>query len=154
MRACHQLIWASAVVNNRAGISIISVQALITSGAVGWLGADYPDNHIINPIRRGNKGRAATAVTPCHTPRINNGRRIGRGNLESRKHLAARTESHIGALFRPIGDRCLGDLASGDVCRCYGQADAAKAVAINQIGVAILAQGDHQVGRRCVRYVY
>jgi len=55
MRSSHEFIWAESTVNNRTRISIVTVQSLVTPGVIIF-GANDPDNHIISPIRRGDKG--------------------------------------------------------------------------------------------------
>lgn len=84
------------------------------------LRANYPDNHVIIAISRGDKRRAATATGPGHIPtaRDVNSRRIGRRNLESGQDgvaVVVRAERDIGALFGPIGDSCLENGAAGNL---------------------------------------
>ena len=56
-RAGHQLVGAAAGVNNRAGVTIVSMQAVVT------LGTDNPYDHVVGPIRRCNPGRSLAALT-------------------------------------------------------------------------------------------
>jgi hypothetical protein len=83
MRSRHQFVWAAPGVNNRTGIAIISMQALVASRLM-ILRADYPDNHVVGPVSRSDKRRAATATGSGHIPTAGDvdGRRIGRSNAE------------------------------------------------------------------------
>src|SRR5215470_16375507 len=101
--------------------------------------ADYPDNHVTGPICRGDKWRPATAITPFDAPCIENGRWICCGNAESGKHCAARTQSHIGALLGPIGNRRLPDFRIRNMLRSDRRAtQTTEIVAIKQVRKAVL----------------
>ena len=76
--------------------------------------ADYPDNHVISAVSRGDKWRAATATLPVHTPSAwdVDGRRISRSNAESQENgvaVVVGAQRDMGALLGPIGGRCLNE---------------------------------------------
>ena len=84
------------------------------------LGANYPDNHVIIAISRGDKRGAATATGPGHTPtaRDVDSRRIGRSNAESGQDGVAvivGAQRDIGALFGSISYGCLENSAAGNL---------------------------------------
>jgi hypothetical protein len=84
------------------------------------LGANYPDDHVITAIGRGDKRRTATATCPGHTPTAGDVdcRRIGRSNAESGEDgvaVVVGAECDIGALFGPIGDGCLENGVAGNL---------------------------------------
>ena len=83
VRSRHQCVRAAPIVNNYTGISTITVQPLIALRGM-ILGANYPDDHVITAIGRGDKRRTATATCPGHTPTAGDVdcRRIGRSNAE------------------------------------------------------------------------
>ena len=112
MRSRHQLIRAATGIHNVASIPIETVQAVIPS----WICAYYPNDRIVDSISRRNKGRATSVQV--HTPGINDGRRTGWRNLESREFAAVSTKSNIGALIRSVGGRCLDYEARGFLCGC------------------------------------
>ena len=107
LRAGHQFVRAAAGVNHGAGVTIVTVQALIT------FGADYPHDHVVGAIGGSHEGRAATAL--AHGPRARDGRRIGGINAESGERAAAGAKNHIGALGGPVGGRRLDDGAAGNM---------------------------------------
>jgi hypothetical protein len=113
MRSRHQFVCAASVVNNCACISVITVQSLVALGIMIFR-ANYPDNHVIGPIRRGDKRRAATAIVPCGTPAGGDGGRAGGRNAKGRKCgvVVASAKSDIGALVGPIGSSSLDDGAA------------------------------------------
>ena len=120
-------------------------------------GADHPDNHVIRAIRRGNKGRTATAGGPVYIPTAVDGRRIGRSNAKShedRVAIVVGAERDIGALFGTIGDGRLKDSGAGNPGDGHGCTDPAKVVSINHIHPAVLTQGDYEMRRRCTGHVH
>jgi len=84
------------------------------------LRANYPDNHVIIAISRGDKRRAATATGPGHVPtaRDVDSRWIGLSNTESLEDgvaVVVGAQRYMGALLSPIGDGCLEDSATGNL---------------------------------------
>src|SRR6266850_5038206 len=60
----------------------------------------------------------------------------------------------MGVLLRPIGDSCLEDSTAGNQRYGYGRTDPAEVVSINQIHVAVLTEGNHEVRRCCTGHVH
>lgn len=111
---------------------LVAVYAMI-------LRANYPDDHVISAICRGDKRRAATAIAPAHTPTAGDGGWIGRSNAESREGGGAGSERDIRALVGTIRCRCLHDGAVGNIGDRYRFANTTEIVAINQIREEVLA---------------
>jgi hypothetical protein len=117
MRSRHQFVWTAAIINKCTGVAIITVQSLVAPCKM-ILRAYYPYNHVIAPISRGDKRRAATATVPGHIPTAGDGRRIGRSNAESREDgvaIVVGAERDISAMISTIGDCCLEDSAAGNL---------------------------------------
>src|SRR5262245_53107953 len=118
--------------------------------------ADHPYNHVVYAISGGGIRSTATATSPGHIPSAGDRRRIRWGDAKSREDgvaIVVGTKRDIGVLFGPIGDGRLEDRAAGNLRHSYGRTDSAEIVSINQIRIAVFTQCNHQVRRRCVRYV-
>src|SRR5205807_7598939 len=144
--ASDHVVWATPAVNNRARISIVTVQSLVASSAY------RPYNHVVGAVGRRNERRADTAL--ALSPRGRDGRWIGRSNAECGERAAVGAKYDIRALVGPIGGGCLDNRAPRNMQRGHRRADSAEVITINQIGVAIFAQGDNQVGRRGTGHVH
>src|SRR4030095_3093476 len=117
------------------------------------LRADHPDDHVIGAISRADKRRAATATVPWDVPAAGDCRGICWSDAESRQDRVAIVigpERDIGALFGSICDGRLDDSTAGTRGEGYGGTDPAEDVSINQVCIAVLAQCNYQVRRRCI----
>src|SRR6266480_237597 len=136
-RAGQQFVRPAAGINNIARIAVKAVQPLISV----YICANYPDNNVIGAVSRGSEGSSSTRLG--RTPDVYDGRWIGCGDAESGDRRATSAEGDIGALLGSIGYCRLDDVTVGNLSRGYGCTDAAQVVAIKQIRIAILSQGNH-----------
>jgi len=86
MGAHHYFVRAASVVNNDAGLSVITVQTLVARIAM-VLRANSPDNHVTTAIRGGDKGRATAPVVPRGGPIGSDRGWVCRSNPESLNEL-------------------------------------------------------------------
>jgi hypothetical protein len=147
-RAGQQFVCPATSKNNATRISIKPVQPLVSP----YICAYYPDNHVIGAISRGSEGRSSTGLADA--PGVNDGGRIGCRNPERRERGAACSESDIRALIRSVADRCLDDHTIANMQGSHRRCNAAEVAAIKQIGIAILAQCNYQMGWCCTRNIH
>ena len=95
-----------------------------------------------------------TRIRSGYTPFTDNSWRIGCSNAESRELEFACATGDIRVLVSTVGGRCLRDLLIGNIEKGYRRGDAAQVVPINQVRIAIFAQCDHEMGRRCAWHVH
>src|SRR5262249_47057349 len=112
MRPHHALVGSATIINNRTGLSIVTVQSLVASLASPAPSPHDPYNHVTDPVCRSDKRRTTAAAASIHSPRAGYGRRISCSNAESRKGLRVAAKSDVGALFGSIGCCCLDDFAA------------------------------------------
>jgi hypothetical protein len=112
MGAGHLFVRATAAVHNCAGLSVITVQPLVARVAAS-LGANHPYNHVIIPIRRGDKRRAATVS--AHAPPVGDGRRASSSDAKDRKRAAVGPQSKIAVFVSSIGCWCLSERDVGNL---------------------------------------
>jgi hypothetical protein len=136
--ASHQFMGAAAGINNCAGVAIIAVQSMVP------LGSDHPYDRVIGTIGRSNPRRAVAVL--AHVPREYYCRRICRSNLIGLNLTAVfRAKNKICPLCSRVGRRRLAFEGSINACRRDWRSDTTQVVTVNQIRIAILAQGEHQV---------
>jgi hypothetical protein len=109
VRPRHQFVRAAAGINNNTTISVVTVQALVATGAYS------PHDHVISPVRGGHKRRTASVQVHILPHREDDGRWIGCTNAESRECAAFGAKSNIRALVSSVGGRCLDDVEVGDL---------------------------------------
>jgi hypothetical protein len=105
------------------------------------LGTDHPYDRVVSPIGGCNPWRALPVLV--HVPRGDYGRRICGSYFISRNATATGTENKIRSLVRVISS---GGLSSGytvNSLRSHWQRNTTQVIPVNQISIAILAQGEN-----------
>jgi hypothetical protein len=115
------------------------------------LRADNPHNKIVCTIGRCNPRRASTALS--HAPRTHDRWWIRRHNFVGGDRARIVMKTKICSLACVIGDSRCPSVNPSHVRLGRGCSDTAEIVAVDQIGIAIFAQGKHELGGRSSRHI-
>ena len=107
------------------------------------LDASHPYNRVVRSISRRYPGRAATGL--IHAPRERYGRRSCRGNFVCPNGVGLVMECKICSLAGVVRDSRRPSVSARDIELGHRRSDTAEIVAIDQVGIRILAEGKHQL---------
>ena len=96
--ACHQLVCAAACIDDRAGVAVVTVQALVATSCCGRI----PHNRVVRSISCRDPGRAAAVLTLA--PGKHDRRRICRGNFVGPDRTGVIVKTEIRPLAGVISD--------------------------------------------------
>src|SRR5438094_2352905 len=137
--AGHYFVRPAAVEDDGACVTIIAVQLTIA------LHVGYPNSHIVSPVSRRHPGGASPALTDV--PGESDGRWTCHVNYIRPKFAALPGMKSKVCSFNGLvsSRRRTSKRGIGYVHRSYRRTDTSQVVSIQQIGIAIFAQSEHQL---------
>ncbi len=146
-RSAHQFVSSAAGINDSAGITIIGVQALVAAARRSRV----PDDHVIRPISCCHPGRASSVLTLA--PGKHDRWWICCSDSVGPDGTGIVVKANIRSLTGAVSDSRCPSVDPADIRHGYRRDDTAEIVAVEQIGIAIFAQGKHKLRRRSSGHV-
>ncbi len=123
------------------------MQALVAAGCSG----SVPDNHVACAVSRCDPGRTSSVLTLA--PGKHDRWWICCSDSVGPDGTGIVVKTNIRSLTGAVSDSRCPSVDPADIRHGYRRDDTAEIVAVEQIGIAIFAQGKHKLRRRSSRHV-
>ena len=143
----HQFISPTAGVNDGTRVAIVSMQALVATARRGRV----PDDHVVRPVSRRHPGRASPVLTLA--PGEHDGWRICCSDSVGPDGTGIVVKANIRSLTGAVSDSRCPPVDPPDIGLVRGPGNTAEIGAVEQISIAIFAQGEHKLRRRSSGHV-